>query len=300
MDKLNAMRAFVAVANHRNFTRAAQDIGMPRSTLSETILLLETTWGARLLTRTTRRVSLTEVGRKFYASCVAILNAVSSLDDVGSWGRADSPVHLVVSDLLVDAWLMPILKRYRQTYPDAAFRVDVANAEISPAQSVADCLVLIGTAPPAGYESEVLARLDGVTVASAAYVQAIDSGESPGSVMTPNLYAGLATALHGLGAARLPRNLVAAALGSGQLREFPDEQGDAADHVILLAYPEFVSLRPDIASLVAWMRAAFLAPDPRALKQTATKGAGHPVPSQEQDLQRAHVQALLRSYASVG
>ena len=61
------LRAFVTVVVHGNFARAAADLGISASTLSQTIRELETRLGARLLNRTTRSLSMTDAGERLYA-----------------------------------------------------------------------------------------------------------------------------------------------------------------------------------------------------------------------------------------
>ena len=66
MDYLNDMALFVEVARVRNFRRAAEQAGVPPSTLSRRIALLERSVGLRLLNRTTRRIELTEAGLIYF------------------------------------------------------------------------------------------------------------------------------------------------------------------------------------------------------------------------------------------
>ncbi|HVP11210.1 MAG TPA: LysR family transcriptional regulator, partial [Phycisphaerae bacterium] len=63
-ESLSDLRVFMAVARERNFTRAAAQLGMSQSALSHTIRALEERLGIRLLTRTTRSVSLTQAGER--------------------------------------------------------------------------------------------------------------------------------------------------------------------------------------------------------------------------------------------
>jgi DNA-binding transcriptional LysR family regulator len=73
MDQLDAMRMFVRVAELESFTRSAEQLGVPKATLSATIRRLEEQMGTRLLQRTTRRVQLTPDGKLCYARCQDLL-----------------------------------------------------------------------------------------------------------------------------------------------------------------------------------------------------------------------------------
>ena len=70
---LNELSAFIAVAEHRSFRKAADAIGMSRSALSHALLRLEQDFGVRLLNRTTRTVSLTQAGAQLLAGIRPVL-----------------------------------------------------------------------------------------------------------------------------------------------------------------------------------------------------------------------------------
>ena len=65
-ENFNDLQVFVAVARERSFTRAAAQLGVSQSALSHTVRGLEERLGVRLLTRTTRSVSMTEAGERLY------------------------------------------------------------------------------------------------------------------------------------------------------------------------------------------------------------------------------------------
>jgi len=100
MDDLNGIRIFKRVVEAKSFTAAADRLGISQAQVSKEITRLERTLGARLLNRTTRRLSLTEVGNAFYAHCQRIeteINAakaaVASLHaDVNGIVRVSAPV----------------------------------------------------------------------------------------------------------------------------------------------------------------------------------------------------------------
>ena len=73
MDRLKMMESFVAVAKAKSFSAAAERLGASRAIVTKHIGALEARLGARLLTRTTRRVALTETGADYYEFCVGIL-----------------------------------------------------------------------------------------------------------------------------------------------------------------------------------------------------------------------------------
>ena len=77
MEHLRDMALFVSLVNAMSFSRAADSLGMPKSSLSRRIAGLEAAIGVRLLNRTTRRIELTEAGAIYYARCKEIVEAAS-------------------------------------------------------------------------------------------------------------------------------------------------------------------------------------------------------------------------------
>jgi DNA-binding transcriptional LysR family regulator len=80
MDKLDAMNVLVKVVSTGSFAEAARRLGVTRSAISKAITQLEQALGARLLDRTTRRVTPTEAGLAYYERCLAILAQVDETE----------------------------------------------------------------------------------------------------------------------------------------------------------------------------------------------------------------------------
>lgn len=78
------MAIFVEVVNREGFTAAAEKIGLSRAQISKSVMQLEAYLGTRLLNRTTRRVSLTEVGRIYYEGCKTILQDIEEIEGIAS------------------------------------------------------------------------------------------------------------------------------------------------------------------------------------------------------------------------
>src|ERR1700754_3060239 len=80
MDKLSGMQAFVRVVASGSYAEAARRLGLTRSAVSKAVSELEQLLGARLLDRTTRRVTPTEAGLAYYERCVAILSQIEETE----------------------------------------------------------------------------------------------------------------------------------------------------------------------------------------------------------------------------
>lgn len=89
LDRFSEMAVFATVVEQRSFTAAARALGVSKSAVSKQIARLEDRLGARLLNRTTRKLSLTEVGVAFYERCARIVEEADAADDeVGSLAAA--------------------------------------------------------------------------------------------------------------------------------------------------------------------------------------------------------------------
>jgi DNA-binding transcriptional LysR family regulator len=117
---LNDIAAFLAVARERSFTRAAAQLGVSQSALSQTVRGLESRLGLRLLTRTTRSVSPTEAGERLIRTAgprldeiEAELVSLSSLRD-----RPSGTIRVTTHDHAVRSVLWPGLERLLSKYPD--------------------------------------------------------------------------------------------------------------------------------------------------------------------------------------
>lgn len=84
MDRLTSLAAFVQVADSGGFSAAGRRLNMSTTMVSNHVQALEDRLGARLLNRTTRKVSLTEVGKAYYDHCTQILADLEHADDIAS------------------------------------------------------------------------------------------------------------------------------------------------------------------------------------------------------------------------
>jgi DNA-binding transcriptional LysR family regulator len=117
---LDDLRALVAVGRERSFTKAAAKLAVSQSALSQTIRQLETRLGVRLLTRTTRSVSLTEAGERLvrtvaprFEEIEAELEALSELRD-----KPAGTIRITAGDHAIESALWPKLVKFLPKYPD--------------------------------------------------------------------------------------------------------------------------------------------------------------------------------------
>jgi DNA-binding transcriptional LysR family regulator len=124
--QLTELTAFVAVAEHCSFTKAAAQVGIALPTMSQTIRSLEEQLGVRLFNRTTRSVALTEAGERLLAEVQPILDGIDhALESVNSF--RDKPMgslRLAVSRPFATMLLAPLIAPFLAEYP--AIRLEIA------------------------------------------------------------------------------------------------------------------------------------------------------------------------------
>jgi DNA-binding transcriptional LysR family regulator len=128
-DELNALSAFLAVAEDRSFTKAAKRLGVSTSALSHSMRGLEERIGVRLLARTTRSVSPTEAGEQLLAHLRPALGDIrGALEQIA--GLRDRPagrVRLAVTPLALKMVLAPKLAAFLERYPDVVLDISAVG-----------------------------------------------------------------------------------------------------------------------------------------------------------------------------
>ena len=124
-EQLPAVAAFARVAHHSSFTRAAAELGISPSALSQTVRTLEARIGLRLLNRTTRSVGLTEAGGQFLARVLPALEvlgaAFGELDELR--GKPSGVLRLTVPRIAAGTVLTPVLGEFLASYPEVSLDV---------------------------------------------------------------------------------------------------------------------------------------------------------------------------------
>lgn len=172
MDRLQAMRVFTRIVELGSFTRAADDLNLPRATLTHTIKRLEERVGAHLLQRTTRRVRPTSDGEVYYNHCVRLL---ADLDAVEADFREAAVVprgrlRIDVASSLARRVLIPALPAFIARYPDVELDIGTSDRFIDLVQEGVDCVLRGGELPDSTMVGRRVANLAQATVASADYI----------------------------------------------------------------------------------------------------------------------------------
>ncbi len=147
MDKLESMRLFVRVAELGNFSAVAQQLGVARSVVTRQVAALETQLGAKLLARSTRRVSLTGAGAIYLEKCRVILNLV----EVAETGLAQErqtlrgQIRLSLPLAFSQRHLAPLLMRFASLHPEVSLDMDFSDRRSNLIQEGIDMAVRIST-----------------------------------------------------------------------------------------------------------------------------------------------------------
>jgi DNA-binding transcriptional LysR family regulator len=128
MDRLTSLTAFVRVVDTGGFSAAGRKLNMSTTMVSNHIQALEDRLGARLLNRTTRKVSLTEVGQAYYDRCIQILSDIEQADDIaGALQSVPRGTLRIYTNTHIVQFLSPAVAEFLATYPEV--KVDLVIGE---------------------------------------------------------------------------------------------------------------------------------------------------------------------------
>ena len=181
MDYLNEMALFAEVAEAKGFSKAAAKLGMPQSTLSRRVGELEKQLGLQLLNRTTRRVELTEAGRRYFERVKPIMEEARRIHDelIGMLVR---PYGVLRVSLPVDfsyEFLAPLLPEFTAQYPEIKLEMDVTPRKVDLIGEPFDLVIRAGEQPDSGYISTVLMHDERYLYASPSYLAKHGEPQTP-------------------------------------------------------------------------------------------------------------------------
>src|SRR6201997_75110 len=118
MDRLTSLTAFVRVVDTGGVSAAARKLNMSTTMVSNHIQALEERLGARLLNRTTRKVSVTEIGKAYYDRCTQILADLEQADEVaGALQSKPRGILRIYAAVHVAPFVAPAVAEFLKRYP---------------------------------------------------------------------------------------------------------------------------------------------------------------------------------------
>lgn len=184
MDRLDAMQAFVTVADLKGFAPAARRLGLSPSGVTRLVAALEEHLGARLLQRTTRQVSLTDVGTRYLERARRILADVEEAENSAREERTRPSGRLVVSAPFGFGRLhvSPVMSAYLKRYPDVSGELRLSDNIINLVEDGVDLAVRIGHLADSSLVARQVGEMRRIVVASPAYLKAHGEPKTPEAV----------------------------------------------------------------------------------------------------------------------
>jgi len=183
MDRIDAMQAFVAVADLEGFAPAARKLGLSPSGVTRLIAALEDRLGARLLQRTTRSVTLTDVGARY------LERAPHPGRCRGGRGRCRGRTHAAERSLVVSApvgfgrlHVSPVMSAYLTRYPEVSAELRLSDRMINLVEDGVDLAVRIGHLPDSTLVARHVGEMRRIVVASPDYLKAHGEPNAPAAI----------------------------------------------------------------------------------------------------------------------
>ena len=187
MDTLNNMRIFVRVVEAGSFTAAARYLDSTTAQVSRAIADLEQHLRARLLHRTTRRISVTEAGQRYLQRCERILSFVDEAEAEAAHAnvRASGTLRIHGMTSFGQRYLVPSLARYRENHPEVSIELTLSQRTPDLIDEGYDVAVVIASSlPDSGMISQRLGSVFSVLCASPDYIARRGAPVSPDELST--------------------------------------------------------------------------------------------------------------------
>lgn len=181
MDRLWAMRVFVKVVEAGGFAQAARRLNSSPPAVTRAVAALEAEIGARLLTRTTRFVKLTEVGERYLDDCRRILADIADADAAaaGSHGRPSGALAITAPVLFGRIYVLPILTDYLAAHPAVDGRALFLDRIVHMVEEGVDVAVRIGALSDSGLTAIRCGTVRHVVCASPDYLAEHGAPQTP-------------------------------------------------------------------------------------------------------------------------
>ena len=265
MDQVNVAQLFVRVVETSSFSKAAVEFGITQPTATKAVAATETRLGVRLLHRSTRGVTPTEIGAMYYDKCKQIQRAVDEAEDMAALrqGSVGGRIRVSTSVAFGRRVLVPLTLRYMLAHPDVVFDISFEDRYVNLVEQGVDVAIRMGQMADSSLGARYLGTNPWLMIAAPAYLQkhgepltaasvaghacivyssvqgddqwrlAAPSGPVrsvpvKGPLRSNNLSAVLAATVAGLGLAIMPWYVAREALASGAVQQVLAEHGLAA------------------------------------------------------------------------
>ncbi len=293
MDRINAVRLFIRVVETGSFSKAANELGVTQPTATKAIAATEQRLGVRLLHRSTRGVSTTELGALYYDKCKQIEVALDEAEQLCTSGQASAGGQLRISTSVAFGRrvLVPLALRYMQDHPGLKLDISVDDRYVDLVEQGVDLAIRLGQMADSSLGARYLGANPWVMVASPAYLhargepqQASDLGHHAcivyssvqgddrwrltcprgevlsvpvsGPLRSNNLSTVLAATCAGMGLALLPRYVAREALADGLVTEVLGDHGLPGQEMHAV-FPSPKLVPQKVSSFISHLQQAF-------------------------------------------
>lgn len=290
MDRLDAMRLFNRIVELGSFTKAADDLQLPRATVTHAIQQLEKRLGARLLHRTTRHVSPTQDGQAYYMRCIQLLADLDETESAFATAgvKPKGKLRVDLQGTLAKHFVLPHINQFFERFPEIELEIGMGDRFVDLVRDGIDCVLRAGELRDSSMVARRVASLRQVTCASSEYLKrhgvpntvddlrahravnfiSASTGKAlpfdfvvdgkvravklPGSVSVTDADAYVACCTAHMGLVQIPRYHVEARLKEGTLHEVLMKFRPAPMPVSVM-YPHHRQLSPRVRVFVEWL-----------------------------------------------
>jgi DNA-binding transcriptional LysR family regulator len=187
LDLITCIKSFVRTVETGSFSAVARETGTTQPTISKQIAALEKHLDVQLLVRSTRKVSLSDEGMRFYEQCQSVLAALSEAES--SVGKRQTPSGLLRVNCSVafgQMQVIPRLKRFLDRYPDIKIDLTLSDQFVDLVEAGIDVAIRIGKFLDPNLISQPIGAFRFVTVASAGYLEKFGEPHTPEDLLQLN------------------------------------------------------------------------------------------------------------------
>ncbi len=168
MDQLKAMQIFRAVAECKSFAQAAEQLNLPRPTVTNAVQSVEQQLGVRLLQRTTRKVSLTVEGTIYLERCTVLLNELDDMNGLFA-GPGPGTIRVDMPERLARLQIIPRLPEFFAAYPQIHVRIGSRDRFVDLVGEGIDCAIRVGKLRDSSLIARRVGQLEQINVGARSY-----------------------------------------------------------------------------------------------------------------------------------
>lgn len=186
MDRIASMQQFVEVVKSESFTVAAEKLNLSRAQVSKSIMRLEQHLGTRLLNRTTRQISLTDIGKIYFQRCLLILEDIEEMEGIAS-EQTEKPSGVLKISAPTSfgiLHLQQVLAEYLKKYPDVQISISLTDRLVDIVEEGIDVVLRISKLSDSSLIARKIAPCQLILCASPEFLQKFGTPATPEELTT--------------------------------------------------------------------------------------------------------------------